>query len=100
VDPPRWDTYVTYNRRKMYNYLVGTPILIIETGGKIAKLLNARYLLVHYRSMVEIEGYESIHVIEFKWFARYLYTESKNTSLYILYERKNNIYQKRQEITG
>ena len=89
VDPPRWSTYAIYNRRKMYNNLVGTPESIIETGGKIAKLLNTRYVLVHYRTMVQIEGYTPIHVVKFKWFARYLYTENKNTSLYILYEGKN-----------
>ena len=86
VDPPRWTTYATYNRRKMFNYLVGTPELIIEVSGKIAKLLNTRYLLIHYKSMIQIEGYTPTHVVEYKWFARYLNTKNKNTSLYILYE--------------
>jgi hypothetical protein len=89
VDPPRWTTYAIYNRRKMFNYLVGTPESIFETSGKIAKLLNTRYVLVHYRNVVKLEQYIPIHLVEFKWFARYLNTENKNTSLYVLYERKN-----------
>jgi hypothetical protein len=91
VDPPRWTTYAIYNRRKMFNYLVGTPESIFETSGKIAKLLNTRYVLVHYRNVVKLEQYIPIHLVEFKWFARYLNTENKNTSLYILYKRKQNI---------
>jgi len=88
VDPPKWIINATYNKREMYNYLVGTPEAILTTSGKIAKELNTRYILIHYRNMVQIEEYTPIHVVKFKWFARYLYTESKNTSLYILYERK------------
>ena len=93
VDPPKWIINATYNKREMYNYLIGTPELIIETSEKIANLLNTRYVLVHYRNVVKLararEQYIPIHLVEFKWFARYLYTENKNTSLYILYERKN-----------
>jgi hypothetical protein len=89
VDPPKWNINARYNKREIYNYLVGTPELIITTSGKIAKLLNTRYLLIHYNNRYLVEGYTPIHVIEFKWFARYLNTENKNTSLYILYEKKN-----------
>jgi predicted restriction endonuclease len=89
VDPPKWIINATYNKREMYNYLVGTPETILTTSGKIAQELNTRYILVHYRNMVQIEEYTPIHVIKFKWFARYLNTENRNTSLYILYERKN-----------
>jgi hypothetical protein len=84
VDPPRWND-VSYNRRDMYNFVIGTPKLIIEYAAKTAALLEAPYLLVHFREILKIENFKPTHVIEFKWFARYLNTENKNKSLYILY---------------
>jgi hypothetical protein len=48
---------------------------IQKRGGLYAKFPNS-YIICN-------------NVVEFKWFARYLNTENKNTSLYILYERKN-----------
>jgi hypothetical protein len=86
VDPPRWTAKAKYNKREMFNNLVGTPDLIIQFAGKIAKELNIRYILVHYRAMVQIEGFTPIHVVEFKWFARYLNSKNKNKSYYVLYK--------------
>jgi hypothetical protein len=82
-DPPRWNTSVSYNRRDMYNYVVGTPSLIIDYSVKLAKLLNAK-LLLHYNRVLNIG--KPVHVIEFHWVARYLNTEGKNRSYYILYD--------------
>jgi len=85
VDPPKWNKN-NYNRRKMYNYIIGTPEKIIEYAGKIAKLLSSPYLIVHYDKVLDVENFRPIHVIEFKWYARYLNTKNNNTSFYILYE--------------
>ncbi|MEM0061148.1 MAG: hypothetical protein QXW80_02785 [Candidatus Micrarchaeia archaeon] len=85
VDPPRWKRS-NYNRRKMYNFLVGTPQSIIQFAGKIAKLLSSPYLLVHYDKVLDVENYRPIRIIEFEWYARYLNIENNNKSLYILYE--------------
>jgi hypothetical protein len=85
VDPPRWNTGVVYRRRDMYNFLIGTPKLIIEYAAKVAQLLKTRHLLVHYRELLKIEGFEPVHVVEFTWVARYLNTENRNRSMYILY---------------
>jgi hypothetical protein len=86
VDPPRWNTSVTYRRRDMYNFIVGTPKLIIEYAAKVANLLKSPYLLIHYREVMQLENYVPMHVIEFTWVARYLNTGDRNKSLYILYK--------------
>ena len=88
VDPPKWSTSVSYNRRDVYNFIIGTPRLIIEYATKVAGLLRAPYLLIHYREAIQLENYMPIHIIEFTWIARYLHTENKNRSLYILYKVK------------
>jgi len=82
-DPPRWNMSVSYNRRDMYNYVVGTPSLIIDYSAKLARLLNAK-LLLHYNRILDIG--RPIHAIEFRWIARYLNTEGKNRSYYVLYD--------------
>jgi hypothetical protein len=82
-DPPRWNTSVSYNRRSPYNFVVGTPNLIIDYSVKLARVLNAKHLLLHYNRILNIG--RPIHVIEFLWFARYLNTEGKNKSYYVLY---------------
>jgi hypothetical protein len=83
-DPPRWNTSVSYNRRGPYNYIVGTPSLIIDYSVKLARTLNVKHFLLHYNRVLNIG--KPLHVIEFHWFARYLNTEGKNKSYYILYD--------------
>jgi hypothetical protein len=85
IDPPKWNPLVPYRRRSPYNYIVGTPKLIIKYGSRVAAILKAPYLLLHFRELLELENYKPIHVIEFTWIARYLFTANKNKSLYILY---------------
>ena len=85
VDPPRWKRS-NYNRRKMYNYIIGTPEKIIEYAGKIAKLLSSHYLVVHYDKIIDVEYYTPERIIMFEWFARYLNINNNNKSFYILYE--------------
>uniref|UniRef100_A0A7J2U157 SAM-dependent methyltransferase n=1 Tax=Ignisphaera aggregans TaxID=334771 RepID=A0A7J2U157_9CREN len=84
VDPPKWTTNVSYRKRDMYNFIIGTPKLIIEYASKIASLLKTQYLLAHYREVIQLENYVPTHIIEFTWIARYLHTKNKNRSLYIL----------------
>jgi hypothetical protein len=86
IDPPKWNPSVAYRKRDMYNYIIGTPHLIVEYAIKVAELLKTKHLLIHYRELLEIENYKPIHIIEYEWFARYLNTDGKNKSLYILYE--------------
>jgi hypothetical protein len=88
VDPPKWNTEVSYRRRDMYNYIVGTPRIIIEYATRVAELLKAAHLLVHYRSALDIDAYRPIHIVEFTWVARYQNTKNKNKSLYILYRAR------------
>jgi len=85
VDPPKWKKS-NYNRRKMYNFLIGTPETIIEYAGKIAKLMNSPYLVVHYDEVLNIENYRPVRIIMFEWYARYLNINNNNKSFYILYE--------------
>jgi hypothetical protein len=87
VDPPRWTEWATYRRRPMFNFVVGSPRLIVEYGARVASLLGVRHLLVHYRELPKLDGFRPIHVVEFTWVARYLNTENKNRSLYALYSR-------------
>jgi len=86
VDPPKWSTGVVYRKRNMYNFIIGTPRLIIDYAARVASLIKSPYLLVHYRDTVRLEGFESVHIVEFTWLARYAYTENKNKSLFILYK--------------
>ena len=86
VDPPRWSRGAEYRRRGEYNFLIGSPRLIIEYAAKAAALINAKHILLHYNKVVEVENYTPVHVVEFRWLARYLNTENKNTSYYIIYK--------------
>ncbi len=69
----------------MLNYLIGTPELIIEYAAKTAGLLGARYLLVHYKKILQLNGYRPVHIVEHRWFHRYLRVDDNNHSFYILY---------------
>jgi len=82
VDPPNWNK-TRYNKRDEYNFLIGTPELIIEYAIKLAKLINSKYLLLHYNEQLYHNAI--LYLVEYMWFARYLYTENKNISYYILY---------------
>ena len=86
VDPPRWNTKAVYRRRDMFNFLIGTPKLIIEYAAKVAQLMKTRHLLVHYRELPKLEGFEPVHIVEFTLITRYAYTENNNKSLFILYK--------------
>jgi hypothetical protein len=89
IDPPKWNPLVLYRRRSMYNYIIGTPRLIIEYGSRVAAILKAPYLLLHYRGVVPLKSYEPIHIVEFTFIARYLNTKNNNKSLYIVYTLTN-----------
>jgi hypothetical protein len=84
ADPPKWTAGARY-RREMLNFIIGTPRLIIEYAAKVARLLKAPYLLVHYRELLGLDGFEPIHVVEYTWIARYLNASRNNKSLFILY---------------
>ncbi|MEM3830137.1 MAG: hypothetical protein QXV17_02595 [Candidatus Micrarchaeaceae archaeon] len=85
VDPPRW-TRCTYRKREEYNSLIGTPDLIIQYANRTAQLLNATHLLLHYNTVPQLEKAQPTKVVKFRYLARYLNTENKNTSYYILYK--------------
>jgi len=89
VDPPRWNTDVTYRKRNMFDYIIGTPKLIIEHAARVAELLKTGHLLAHYREPIQLNSYRPIHIVEFTWIARYLNTKNNNKSLYILYTLTN-----------
>jgi hypothetical protein len=83
IDPPKWKD-ATYRRRDEYNFIIGKPIDIIQCGRKIAELIKAPYLFLHFNQQLQLG--EPLHVVRFRWFARYQNTQDKNTSLYILYK--------------
>jgi len=83
VDPPAWNDGIRYNRRDEYSYIIGTAKMIIDYSLKAARLLRSRYLLLHFNRVPDIA--EIDYVVQFRWFSRYLYTENKNSSYYILY---------------
>jgi len=83
IDPPHWSKNATYRKRDEYNYIIGTPKDIIEHGRKVAELVKAPYILLHFNQQLPIG--EPIHIVKFRWFARYAHTENKNLSYYILY---------------
>ena len=83
VDPPQWSSN-KYRKREEYGYLIGSPRLIIEYGIKTAKFLGCKYLFLHYNRQLQRDAI--LYVVKYKWFARYLYTEGKNVSYYILYD--------------
>jgi hypothetical protein len=84
VDPPRWNMETKYNKRDEYNFIIGTPKLIIEYAKLVAQHIMAKYLLVHYREVPNLG--KIVYVVRYTWFARYTYTENKNVSHFILYE--------------
>jgi len=85
ADPPRW-TRCTYRKREEYNTLIGTPDLIIQYAYKTALLLGATHFLLHYNTVPRLEKAQPVKVVKFRYLARYLNTENKNTSYYALYE--------------
>jgi len=82
IDPPKWNM-VSYNKRDEYNFIIGTPKDIIEYGRKVNELVKAPYILLHFNQQLPIG--EPIHIVKFRWLARYAHTEDKNLSYYILY---------------
>jgi len=84
VDPPRWSG-AEYKRRGEYNFLIGSPRLIIEYATKVARIVGSTYMLLHFNKVVSVDGWVPAYIVEFKWFARYLNSENKNISYYIIY---------------
>jgi hypothetical protein len=90
VDPPKWTKSTKYKKREMFNYIIGTPELIIEYASKIAGLLMVPYILVHHKRIINLQGYKPIHIIEYRWIHRYLRVDSENCSLFIVYSKKQD----------
>jgi hypothetical protein len=88
VDPPKWTKNVVYKKRDMFNYIIGTPELIIEYASKTAKLLAIPYILLHYKRVMDLQDYNPIHIVKYRWIHRYLRADSKNYSLFIVYSKK------------
>jgi hypothetical protein len=84
VDPPKWSANEKYNKRDEYNFIIGTPKLIIEYAKLVAQQVATKYLLVHYREVLNLG--KIVHVVKYTWLARYTYTENKNVSYFVLYE--------------
>jgi len=88
VDPPKWSRNARYRVHDMLNFIIGTPESIIEYASKIAQLIHAPYMLVHYKRLLQLNGYKPIHVVEYRWYHRYLRVDDNNHSLYILYSTR------------
>jgi hypothetical protein len=86
VDPPKWNDY-NFNKfsRPEFNYIEGTCEQIIYYGYKIAKLINAAYILVHSNKIVKFIDYGPVYLAKFYWRTRYANAGNKY-SLFILYK--------------
>ena len=84
ADPPKWTRNATY-RRSAFNYIIGTPELIIEYASRIARLTKTTYLLTHYKDLVELDGFKPVHVVEYVLMSRYLNLRNGSKSLFILF---------------
>jgi hypothetical protein len=81
-DPPNWNTDVKYNRRDEYSYIIGTPSLIINYAIKLARKIDAPYLLLHFKKLIDLPIERDM---ELRWVSRYLHNEKLRTSHYTLY---------------
>jgi len=91
VDPPRWHNHK--HRRSEYNYIVGSPKLIIYYAYNIAELLNAKYLFLHYSEIVGdiISKDKIVRVIKYYYISRYIHVGSKTLSYFILYDLQKQL---------
>jgi hypothetical protein len=84
VDPPKWHN--KKYKRDEYNYIVGTPKLIIYFAYNIARELNARFLLLHYNEILkDIKG-EIVKVIKFRFSSRYSHVGHRSFGYFVLYD--------------
>jgi hypothetical protein len=65
----------------------GTPRLIVDYSVRVAELLGAGWLLLHYREAPELPGFEAAKVVEFRPFTRYLNAE-RTVTYFALYRRR------------
>jgi hypothetical protein len=86
ADPPRWHN--NEHKRSEYNYIIGTPKLIIYYAYNVAKLLNARYLFLHYGKIVGdiIDKDKIVRAIMYYYISRYTHAGHKTFSYFILYD--------------
>jgi hypothetical protein len=86
ADSPKWHN--NKYKRSEYNYIIGTPKLIIYYAYNVAKLLNARYLLLHYYKIVGdiIDKDKIARVIRYYFISRYTHVGPKTFSYFILYD--------------
>jgi len=82
-DPPAWNNDVVYNKRDEYSYVLGSAKMIIENTFRLAKEIDVKYVLLHYKDTL---NYEVVEDVIFKYFARYLYNENKNITHFTLYK--------------
>ncbi len=82
VDPPKW-TDTNYNRRDEYNYIVGTPKMIIDHSIELAREIGIKHMLLHYKEVPSIGNI--VEQIGFIYIARYL-NNKENKSYFVLYK--------------
>jgi hypothetical protein len=85
ADPPRWHN--NEHKRSEYNYIVGTPKLIIYYAYSVAQILKARYLLLHYGKIIGdiIDKNKIERVIKYYYISRYTHVGHRTHSYFILY---------------
>jgi hypothetical protein len=85
ADPPRWHEHE--HKRSEYNYIVGTPKLIIYYAHSVAQMLNAKYMLLHYSKIIgDIIDKDKIErVIKYYYVSRYTHVGHRTFSYFILY---------------
>jgi hypothetical protein len=86
ADPPRWHEHK--HRRSEYNYIIGSPKLIIYYAYNVAELLNARYIFLHYSKIVGdiISKDKIVRVMRYYYISRYTHTGFRTFSYFILYD--------------
>jgi hypothetical protein len=81
IDPPWAREDRKY--REEFNYVIGTPELIVEYGKKVAELVKAPYMLLHHNQQPPLG--RIIYIIKFKWVVFY-HPDTGKESFYILYQ--------------
>ena len=87
VSDPPWSKH-GHTRRKPFNILYGTPEDILRGSMRTAEKTSARYLLIHYPIVVELEKWETIDIVEFHPVSRYINNIENIKSYFILMEKR------------
>lgn len=82
VDPPFGKN--RYHRRNIYEYIIGSPNLIVDEAFNTARELDIKHVILHFNKIVNVEDYKIVDGFIFEACCRYLNANPKSYT--ILYE--------------